>query len=110
MGWDTKKNGSRYYYRTERRPGQLHPIKIYLGKGAEAEEAARKIEARRQKRLAVRTAILEEQMRVAAGEQKLLELGELVTLLVKAALVGAGYYNHKGEWRRRRHGKDAIRG
>jgi hypothetical protein len=107
MGWDTKKNGKLYYYKSERRPGSSHPVKVYLGKGPEAEEAARQIEERRQERLAVRAALLEEEMRYADADQQLSQFGDLISAIVKATLRDADYYNHKGEWRRRRNGRDA---
>ena len=111
MGWDAKGNGgNRYFYRSERRPGRPHPVKVYVGKGPGAEEAARQLEGRRQARLARReadrAALLSERAGVAAADGALRELEGLVNEVVRAALRGAGYHEHRGEWRRRRHGQD----
>lgn len=107
MGWDAKgKGGNRYYYRSERRPGRPHPVKVYLGKGSQAEDAARQLEerhlARQARREADREAVLSEVTRVAVADAALQEVRNLVQHLVRAALHEAGYHEHRGEWRRRR--------
>lgn len=107
MGWDAKgTGGNRYYYRSERRPGRPHPVKVYLGKGRQAEEAARQLDERRRARQAGREALQAEQARLAAADEALDELQNLVDRAVRSALCEAGFHEHRGEWRRKRHGQD----
>jgi hypothetical protein len=110
MSWDAKKNGKhRYYYRSERQPGCPYPVKVYVGKGAAAQEAARQLEERRlaqqARRQAEREALLTEQICVLAAEEALRALQNLVDFFVCKALHEAGYYRRRGEWRRQ-HDKD----
>lgn len=111
MSWDLKKGGQhRYYYRCERRPGHPNPVKVYLGKGPQAEEAARQLEERRLARQARREAdretLLVEQIRYLSAEKAVADLQDLVDMLVREALHEAGYHEHRGEWRRKRHGQE----
>jgi hypothetical protein len=112
MSWDTKKGTKQsYYYRCERRPGCPHPVKIYLGKGPEAEAAARDLEERKQaqqtRRAIEREALLREELRVTPAEESLKHFQNLVDLLIRTALQEAGYYEHRGEWRRMRRGRES---
>jgi hypothetical protein len=112
MSWDMKGTGKhQYYYRSERQPGRPYPVKVYIGKGPDAEKAARQLEERQQalqaRRQADREAILAEHLGVSAAEESLRELRSLVEALVRDALCAAGYHQHRGEWRRQRHGKDS---
>ena len=110
MSWDAKTPGGKraYYYRSVRRGDRI--CKVYLGRGPEAEEAARQIEERRQVRQAQREALHEELLRVGVAEQHLRELHDVTYLLVSAALTGAGYYRRRSEWRKLQHGGDNYHG
>jgi hypothetical protein len=49
-----------------------------------------------------RKALQSEQLQVVAAEQALRALQDVAALLVRAFLLAAGCYKHKGQWRRRR--------
>src|SRR4051794_13232936 len=103
MSWDTKGKG-RYYYASVREGDKVR--KVYCGRGEKAKEMARQAEQRQKERLAQREACEREMAQVAAAEEKLRELRAIADLLVRAVLLGAGCYQHKGQWRRRRHARD----
>jgi hypothetical protein len=101
MSWERRKGGSgRYFYKSVRQGDRVR--KIYAGKGKEAERLAREIEQRRQQLQAEREALQLEQLQVAAAEQTLRALQDVADLLVRAFLLAANCYKHKGQWRRRR--------
>jgi hypothetical protein len=103
MAWSRKQRGpeSGYYYRS-RRVGR-RVIKLYVGRGPDAELAARRDERERQGRRAEREAFLDEQVRLAAADVAFGDARALVDLLVRATLITSGFHLHHGsEWRRRR--------
>lgn len=106
MGWDQKARGDKagYYYRSVRRGNRA--FKVYVGRGPEADEAARQAEQRHQERQARREASNGDLARIAAAEELLHELQALADLVVSAVLTAAGYHRRRGEWRQRRHGGD----
>ena len=96
MAWEAR-GGCRFYYRVVRDDGRVR--RLYLGNGPVAELAARDAELRR----AERQARARSQARLEAAEAASRELAELADLLVRAALVAAGYHRHdRGNWRKRR--------
>ena len=96
MAWETR-GGGRYYYKVSRDDGRVR--RLYLGTGPVAELAVRDAELRR----AERQARARSQARLEAAEAASQELAELADLLVRAALVAAGYHRHdRGNWRKRR--------
>jgi hypothetical protein len=99
VSWDRKRRGGTYFYLARRLNGRS--IKVYLGRGPEAEAAARQLEERRRARQARREAWLRDQAQVAAAEQALQAFGELVSLLARATRILGGYHEHHGQWRRR---------
>ena len=102
MVWSRKQRGPRsgYYYRSRRVDGR--PVKLYVGRGPDAELAARLDARERQDRQAEREAFLDEQVRLAAADLALQEARVLADLLVRATLILRGYHFHHYEWRRRR--------
>jgi hypothetical protein len=100
MSWE-QRGEKRYYYLHEWIDGRS--VRTYQGAGAVGEMAATadalrrveaEIEARQQR---------QEQERRAAAEAPLAELCEQTDLLVRAALLAAGYHRHdRGAWMRRR--------
>jgi hypothetical protein len=105
MAWEQRKNTSRrYYYRSRRLPdGRV--AKTYHGtghRGAQAAEADRRKRAEQSLRLQRHRALLDHIQYVAAP---LVELCEACDVITKAALLAAGYHNHRGEWRKQRHGR-----
>ena len=105
MAWEQRKNGNtRYYYRgTRDANGRVH--KTYLGSGAQAAAAAEEDEAVRadEARRAAQHQSLLDRMHAAADHIKAQH--DQHDFLLKAALLAAGFRNKRGEWKRRRHGR-----
>lgn len=102
MGWDRKQRGDRggYYYRYVRVNGRA--VKQYVGNGLLAQLEAHQDRKKRAARTAARAAESTERTRLAEGDQLIQDAGWHVHLLVRAILLAAGYYDHHGEWRRRK--------
>jgi hypothetical protein len=100
MPWATR-GRRRYYFR--RRTVKGHEVRRFFGSGPEAHLAAA-LDARRQDELeALRAARRQEQNRWQVAAGPLTELIDVTELLVRAALLAAGYHQHQRLWRRRRH-------
>jgi hypothetical protein len=100
MGWDTH-SGRQYYTRTRRVGGRF--VRQYLGRGEVGELAAAADACRRAQRHIQAEHQRAERVRWQAADQLLRELVGGVALLVRAAVLVAGYRQHaRGEWRRRR--------
>lgn len=101
MGWETRRNGRRYYYRKERTAdGQVRSV--YLGTGPACECLAecaegRRLEARlrRQERAWTFGPIDDALDSLRASERRL-------RLWRDAYLIATGHRPHRGQWRRRR--------
>jgi hypothetical protein len=102
MVWSRKQRGAKtgYYYRSKRIAGK--PVKLYVGRGAAAELAARLDERARQGRRAEREAWLAEQVRLAIADEAFGDARVLANLLVHATLILGGFHTHHGQMRRRR--------
>jgi hypothetical protein len=100
MSWDKKARGGRYYYRCKRVDGR--PIKVYVGKGPEAEQAARSDTLLNHQKEVVRQAYRDEVIQLAIADQALKDFGTFMTLLSQSFMLIAGHHSHHGEWRRRR--------
>lgn len=102
MAWE-ERAGRLYYYRSIRRGPGGRVVKEYIGSGpgaellAAAEGAAREDERRR------REAEGAERERLVELDREIGETCGLIEGLARAALVDAGYRQHKrGEWRLKR--------
>lgn len=99
MGWETRAN-NRYYYRKRRVNGRVRSE--YVGSGIFAELAAQMDEMDREDRERIRA----EQMRARDEFMELSHqvdaINERLRSLTSAALMGAGWYMHRGQWRRKR--------
>ena len=104
MAWELRGRAGPYLYRSVRKDGRV--VKQYLGSGPQAQAAVRKLEQQQQALLAERDALSHEQVQVSAAEAQLREVQDLVRTLVRATLLAAGYYDHRGQWRRRNHARD----
>jgi hypothetical protein len=105
MAWEQRKNTSqRYYYRSLRLPdGRV--VKTYYGtghRGATAADADRRKRAEQSLQLQRHGALLAHIQHVAS---QLVERCKTCDLITEAALLAAGYHNHRGEWRKKRHGR-----
>ena len=102
MGWENR-NGRQYYYRKQRRGSRV--FSEYIGKGEYAEiladqDSLEHLQANFQK----------EKMRllIEANDEldnEIADFERLCELFINSDLILAGFYCHKGEWRRRRNEK-----
>jgi len=100
MGWETRGHG-RYYTRCRRKNGRV--VREYIGAGPIAEQASRADAAQRAERAHQVEVGRAERAGWAAADALLRQLSTDVDLLVRAALVDAGYHQHnRGMWRRKR--------
>ena len=99
MAWE-RRASKRYYYRSERVGGR--PVRRYVGAGDSpaAALAATTADLRRLGREIAARERHAERERLRGAEAALLELCEVSDIVARAALVGAGYHRHGGEWRR----------
>jgi hypothetical protein len=104
MAWVTR--GRRRYYYQPVREGKL-VRQVYYGSGPMAELAAEADELRRAERRAKAFAWQEEEGQRQAADRSSQQVEGLTDLLMRAALVAAGFHRHdRGAWRR----SDAARG
>ena len=104
MGWDK----GRYYTRSKKVNGRV--VREYVGAGRVAELAARMGALERERREAERAAFRSVRAELDALDRPLNELHDLADLVARAALVAAGYRQHKrGEWRKQRVQRDETR-
>jgi hypothetical protein len=97
MGWDR----GRYYTRSHKVNGRV--VREYVGSGRVGELAAELDAIEREARQADRQALKDEQEALRTLDAPVAELCALVDLLARAALLAAGYHQHKrGIWRKRR--------
>lgn len=100
MGWE-ERGGRLYYYRSRRVGGRV--VKEYVGAGPGAELQADVEEATRQAERARREAEKAERESLEAFDREISGACEAIELVARAALVDAGYRQHKrGEWRLQR--------
>src|SRR5262245_17507776 len=104
MGWEK----GRYYTRSKKVNGRV--VREYVGRGPVAELVAQRDALERQQREAERAARQAKRAELEALDAPLDELNDLAELLARAALVAAGFHQHKrGEWRKRRVQRDENR-
>jgi hypothetical protein len=97
MGWDK----GRYYTRSRKENGRV--VREYFGTGELAEMMAMLDASDRAEREALMEARRAEKAELESLGAGVKELDELTDQLARAALVAAGYRQHKrGEWRRSR--------
>jgi hypothetical protein len=97
VGWDK----GRYYTRSRKANGRV--VREYVGSGEAAELAAQMDATNRAKRETEREARRAEKAELDALDARVTELDELADQLAHAALMAAGFHQHKrGEWRKRR--------
>ncbi len=98
MGWER----GRYYTRSRKVGGRV--VREYVGAGRVAELVAQLDALQRQEREAKRAAWREVKAELDALEAGVVGLIRLTDLVAAAALRAAGFHQHKGQWRRKRHG------
>jgi hypothetical protein len=98
-----------YYYRVRRENGRV--VREYMGRGRPAElmadlDALEREKGRQEARLDAE-ALRKEKAKLDALDADIEALIEATDVLAHAALVAAGYHQHKrGEWRKRREHRD----
>jgi hypothetical protein len=101
MGWDK----GRYYTRSKKVGGRV--VREYVGAGRVAELAAQLDELEREQRRLDALALRREKDDLAALEADLKALAETTDQFARAALLAAGFRQHKrGEWRKKRRGQE----
>jgi hypothetical protein len=101
MGWDK----GRYYTRSRKVNGRV--VREYVGTGPAGEMAARIDALDREGRQLERESRLAARVELEALDAPLEEFNDLAELLARAALVAAGFRQHKrGPWRKRRAQRD----
>ncbi len=99
--WESRERGGRYYTRSRKVDGRV--VREYVGGGVLGEIAALEDTYERRRREEEAAAWKEEREQMEALDGLTEELYEAAEILAKAALVAAGYHQHKrGEWRKRR--------
>lgn len=100
MGWEDRERGSQYYYR-KRREGR-RVVSEYVGVGLVAQLAAEMDRTERVHKAAERAQWQREMAAHDAVDKRIDEVCAQVHTLTQAALVAAGFHQHKGQWRRKR--------
>jgi hypothetical protein len=96
MGWERG-----YYYRVSKVNGRV--VREYVGRGRVAELAAQLDALERQKRQLQALDLRRQKDELAALDAEVKALEQTTDLLARAALLAAGFHQHKrGEWRKRR--------
>ena len=96
MGWERG-----YYYRVRKVNGRV--VREYIGAGRVAQLAAQMDALEMEKRQQEGREVRQKKAELAALDNDIKALCQATDLVAQAALVAAGYRQHKrGEWRRRR--------
>jgi hypothetical protein len=99
--WERRKRGGLYYTRSRKVDGRV--VREYVGGGVLGEIAARMDADERRLREVEAALWIKEREGMETLDGLTEELYEAVEVLAQAALVAAGYRQHKrGEWRKRR--------
>ena len=101
MSWE-KRGGGSFYYRARRVDGRVR--KTYIGRGIEAQLAAKADEATRARKRHDRGVLRGMEEAVGGLKHLMKELDTGVRTLMQGALLAAGYHQHRGHWRKRRDG------
>jgi hypothetical protein len=97
VGWDRRG----YYYRVRKVGGRV--VREYCGSGRAAELLARRDALERERREQDRLALRLEKAHLDALDADCDTLNDIAQLVAHAALLAAGYHQHKrGQWRKRR--------
>src|SRR5215203_1015773 len=101
MAWEKRERGGLYYTRSRKVNGRV--VREYVGGGVLGEITARMDAYERRQREEQAAYWREERERMEALDSLTEELYEAAEVLGRAALLAAGYHQHKrGEWRKQR--------
>lgn len=104
MGWETRGNG-RYYYR-KRREGRRVVSEFVSNKFGSL--VAMLDEERQAERAQQRRAERAEREKIRAMDAVMNRMNDLVVATVNSALIAEGYHRHRGQWRKRRYGRQST--
>jgi hypothetical protein len=107
MGWEKRGNKS-YYYRKVRDGNRVRSV--YVGHDFYAESQAKLIENDRWTRRDEREDMRGMQRADKDLDRQIKDVENTVSALTQASFSAAGYHNHRGQWRKKRHDANAITG
>ncbi len=99
MGWE-QRNDRFYYYEKHREGGRV--VSQYVGTGPVAQMRAARNESEKQKRQRQREALRQKREALDQQAGQVIAVLNRIRALTYAAMIAAGYYMHKGQWRKRR--------
>jgi hypothetical protein len=104
MAFETRRpGGTGYFYLSRRDPATGKIQKVYVGRGAKADAAAKALDERRKRRADERLAVERRRAELQAVDGVMAELERAATTLMEAALYAAGFHrSNYSKWRRRR--------
>lgn len=103
MGWKQIGN-NRYFYRSRREGGKV--ASEYFGSGDSGNLMAGIIRYETVERLARREEEKDDREEASEHDQVFAEWFDKVEAVATGAMLAAGFHNHHGQWRRKRHGQD----
>jgi hypothetical protein len=101
MGWEQKRRGRWYYYRKLRVGGRVRSE--YMGTGLLAQMSAEADNDKRRERAATRAADRATRQAEAEMDMQLADAESALAAMTHATLFAAGFHEHRGQWRKRRH-------
>lgn len=102
MGWEQRK-GHKYYYYKKRVNGRV--TSVYAGRGEVAEQAASLVEGTGQIMRLLKALERQETAALDQFDREVDAVCEIIQLVTRQALLETGHHQHKGQWRKRQHGK-----
>ena len=100
MGWERRKRGGLYYYRSKKVRGRV--VRQYVGAGRIGQLAALFDTERRAKLKAEAESWRAERAHFEAADDALHRFCDTAEAMARGSLIFAGYYrHHRGEWRKR---------
>jgi hypothetical protein len=103
MAFETRGNSGLYYYSSRRDPDSGKVKKVYLGRGPQAEIAARALARRREQREKEREAVRKTAGELQAVDALMGRVSEATTALLEAVLLATGFHRQNySAWRRKR--------
>jgi hypothetical protein len=103
MGFE-ERNGRLYYYEKRREGGRV--VSEYVGNGLSAQLAEFAADERALERRLKHERLAEKRNEFAELNAEVDRLCDWVEALSKSEFLALGYYQHKGQWRKRRNEKD----
>jgi hypothetical protein len=98
-----QRRGRCYYYRKVREGGRVRSE--YMGSGLQAQLSAEEDESKRRERKAQRAADRADRHAEAQIDRQFASVESAIAAMTHATMFAAGYHQHKGQWRKKRHEK-----